>query len=97
MTDEKDELKSEISALCKAFSTLSGEEEVLAFFEDIFTPKELRALSQRWDVALRLREGQSFNRICAETGASTATISRVSRCLSGGSGGYRAVLEKLER
>lgn len=97
MTDEKEELKAELSALCKAFASLSDEREVLEFFEDIFTQNELRALSQRWNVALRLRDGQSFSRISSETGASTATISRVSRCLSGGSGGYRRVLAKLDK
>ena len=87
----------ELSYLYKVVSMIDSEEDARAFFEDICTPTEINALSQRLDVASRLNEGQSFNKISAETGASTATISRVSRCLSGGSGGYRTALEKLNK
>ena len=87
----------ELSYLYKVVSMIDSEEDARAFFDDICTPTEINALSQRLDVASRLKAGQSFNKISAETGASTATISRVSRCLSRGSGGYRTALEKLNR
>ena len=87
----------ELSYLYKVVAMIDSEEDARAFFEDICTPTEINALSQRLDVASRLRKGQSFNKISAETGASTATISRVSRCLSRGSGGYQTALEKLNK
>lgn len=96
MTD-KNTSESELDALYSAISALSDTEECRRFFEDLCTDAELRAFSQRLDVAKRLRGGQPFARICAETGASTATISRVSRALSHGSGGYVSLLNRLCR
>ena len=66
------------------------------FFEDICTVKELQDISQRLSVAKMLKEGKSYQIISKETGASTATISRVNRSLCYGSGGYKSVLEKTE-
>ena len=70
-------------------------EECYAFFEDICTVNELKALSQRLQVAKMLRAGDSYETIVEETGASTATISRVKRCLVYGADGYTLVLDRL--
>lgn len=79
----------------KAILSLETVGECNAFFEDVFTIKELQDISQRIEVAIMLDEGKSYNEICEKTGASTATISRVNRCLMYGSGGYRGVLDKI--
>ena len=81
--------------LFKAILSLETEEECSAFFEDICTIKEIQDLSQRLAVAEMLNAGEKYQKIEEETGASTATISRINKCLNYGSGGYRSVLEKL--
>ena len=81
--------------LVKAVLSLDNEQECKMFFDDIFTVKELMDISQRLEVAIMLDKGKSYNEICEETGASTATISRVNRCLMYGGGGYKAVLDKI--
>ena len=79
-----------------AILSIESEEECAAFFEDVCTIKEIQDLSQRFSVAEMLNEGEKYQTIEAATGASTATISRVNKCLNYGSGGYRAVLEKMK-
>lgn len=80
----------------KAILLLNDEEECRNFFEDICTVKELQDISQRLEVARMLDDGKSYQVVSKETGASTATISRVNRCLVYGSGGYKNILKKLE-
>ena len=80
--------------LCRAILSLDTMEECYQFFEDICTIGELRAMAQRLDVARMLHEGNTYDDIVAYTGASTATISRVKRCLNYGADGYTLVLEK---
>ena len=82
--------------LCKAILSLQTEEECLRFLEDICTIKEIQDISQRLTVARMLSQGISYTTICKETGASTATISRVSKCYEYGAGGYKTVLPRLE-
>ena len=65
------------------------------FFEDVCTIKEIQEIAQRLEVARLLKEGRAYNDVAKETGASTATISRVNKCISYGSGGYTIVLERL--
>ena len=77
-----------------AILSLQNVNECELFFEDIFTVKELQDMCQRFDVAILLNEGKSYNEICELTGASTATISRVNRCLMYGNGGYKTILER---
>jgi len=77
--------------LFQAVLSLETEEECAAFFEDICTIKEIQDLTQRLCVAERLDSGEKYNNIEAATGASTATISRVNKCLNYGSGGYQTV------
>ncbi len=76
---------------------LENPEECAAFLDDICTIRELSDLAQRWEVAEMLNEGKNYQEISIATGASTATISRVNKCLNYGSGGYRAVLDKTSK
>ena len=84
-----------VEKLFQAILTLKTEEECKRFFEDICTVKEMQEIAQRLSVADMLSKKKVYNEIARETGASTATISRVNRCLSYGSGGYELVLERL--
>lgn len=91
-------IKSEkMDELFRAILSLETTEECYHFFEDICTVNELLSIAQRWEVAQMLHKNVTYNEISSETGASTATISRVNRCLHYGTGGYRAVLDKLEK
>lgn len=81
--------------LFEAVLALSSVEECYRFFEDICTVKEIQSIAQRMAVARLLDQGQSYQRAIAATGASSATISRVKRCLDYGAGGYRLVLDRL--
>ncbi len=85
----------EVKKLFEAVLTLQTVEECRSFFEDACTVKEIREISQRLRVAQLLRAGGSYAAINGETGVSTATISRVSRCLEYGNGGYDLVLERI--
>ncbi len=82
--------------LYKAILSLKNEEECGAFFEDLCTVSELRAMAQRLEVAQLLDQGLIYNDILQRTGASSATISRVNRALQYGADGYRAVLPRLK-
>ena len=85
-----------MEALFQAILTLETPEECDAFFADICTVKEMQAMAQRLQVASQLDEGKNYNAVCADTGASSATISRVNRCLLYGEGGYRIALDRLK-
>ena len=93
----KQTINQEARELFRAILSLSSEEECAAFFEDICTVKEIQDLSQRLQVAEMLNRGEKYQTIEQATGASTATISRVNKCLVYGSGGYRAVLDKQSK
>ena len=82
--------------LFEAILTLDNVEECYAFFEDICTVNELKALAQRLEGAKMLQDKMTYQEIQQQTGASTATISRVNRCLSYGSDGYKLVLERVK-
>ena len=82
--------------LFQAILLLENEEECYQFFEDIATISELKALAQRMEVARMLKDGHIYDDIVERTGASTATISRVKRCLNYGADGYKLVLARLE-
>ncbi|NLJ41833.1 MAG: hypothetical protein GX352_09560 [Clostridiales bacterium] len=91
-------LQSEqIDVLFDAILSLQDMEECYRFFEDICTINELKSLSQRLEVAWMLRQNKTYQDISDETGASTATISRVNRSLTYGANGYNIVLDRLSR
>jgi TrpR-related protein YerC/YecD len=90
-------LKNErLDKLFRAILKLEALDECYAFFEDVCTINELNAIAQRLEVAFLLNDGVTYNEIVEKTGASTATISRVNRCLHYGTGGYRAIIDKTE-
>lgn len=85
-----------VKMLIKAFMTLKTEEEFKDFLEDVMSTKEILDISQRIVVAKMLSEQTVYNKIAEETGASTATISRVNRSYAYGTGAYKTVLERLK-
>ncbi|MBE6679017.1 MAG: hypothetical protein E7598_00675 [Ruminococcaceae bacterium] len=85
-----------IDRLFEAILGLETTEDCYKFFEDICTIKELQDMAQRLDVAFLLTEGINYQKISQEVNVSTATISRVSKCLNYGSGGYMAAIEKIK-
>lgn len=93
-----DKLRSEeIDELFKAILTLESVDECYDFFEDICTIKEILEISQRLQVAKLLQAKKNYQEISKETGASTATISRVGKCLTYGNDGYKLVLKRLDK
>lgn len=90
-------LKGELTdRLFQGILLLENQEECYQFFEDICTISELKSLAQRLEVAFMLKGGHTYDDIVAKTGASTATISRVKRCLHYGADGYKLILERVE-
>lgn len=85
-----------VELLFDAIATLKTKEEYYAFFEDLCTVNEVLSLAQRVEVAKKLQEGQTYLEVTAETGASTATISRVNRMLNYGTDGMKTALERLK-
>ena len=79
-----------------AVLSLKTAEECQAFFKDVCTIKELQDLTQRLQVAMLLDQGRKYQEISKQTSVSSATISRVNRCLVYGDGGYRTVLDRLK-
>lgn len=85
------------AALFEAILSLKTPEECKNFFEDLCSIKELLDLSGRFEVAKLLYEGHSYSEISGMTGASTATICRVGKCLNYGSDGYKTVLSRASK
>ncbi len=86
-----------IDRLFDAVLGLADREECYKFFEDVCTIKELQDMAQRLDAAILLDQGVNYQTISEQVGISTATISRVSKCLNYGSGGYREALNRLKK
>ena len=82
--------------LLEAILSMNSIDELRCFFEDLCTVREIQDMAQRLDTAVLLDTGMSYQKIAAEIGVSTATISRVNRCLMYGEGGYRVALERLK-
>ena len=83
--------------LFRSILSLESVEECYQYFEDLCTMKEIRDLGQRLEVASLLDEGCSYMQAGEATGASSATIGRVKRCLNYGSGGYRLILNRMRK
>ena len=88
-------LSHDIQCFYRAILELKTEQECADFFNDICTIKELQDIAQRLEVAFMLDKGKNYLEISALTGASTATISRVKKCLYYGSGGYRRAIDRV--
>ena len=82
--------------LMSALLKLDSVEEAYRFCEDVLTVQELKSITQRLEVAVMLRDKETYQEIAKKTGASTATISRVNRALQYGAGGYTAVLDSMK-
>lgn len=85
----------QLDQLFDAILSLKDKEECYRFFDDIATMSEVHSISQRLQVAKMLTEGRTYNAIEKETKASTATISRVRRCINYGNDGYQMVLDRI--
>ena len=90
-----DREKKNMRQFYRAVLALEDEEECRRFFDDVATIKEVLDLSARLEVARLLSEGEVFSEISRETGASSATISRVNKCIAYGEGGYETVLKRI--
>ena len=86
---------NDLDYLFKAILTLKSVEECYLFFNDVCTIKELQSMSQRMQVAKELSANKNYLQVYEETGVSSATISRVNKCLQYGDGGYKIALERL--
>lgn len=97
MDTYKSNLKSkEMDYLMEAILSLKDKEDCYRFFEDICTINEIKAIDQRLQVARMLKEGKTYTEVAKLTGASTATISRVNKCINYGSDGYNRVLGRID-
>ena len=85
-----------VDNLFKVITSINNLDECGAFFDDLCTIKEIMDMAQRLETAILLSKGENYQNISAKVGVSSATISRVNRCLNYGSGGYRTALKKLE-
>ena len=85
-----------IDRLFEAILLLKDKDDCYTFFEDLCTITELQDMAQRLDAADLLLQGMNYQNISKTLGISTATISRVSRCLNYGTGGYKDLLERIE-
>ena len=89
--------QNQINQLYQAILSLKTEEECHAFFQDLCTISELKAMAQRLEVAQMLDAGMIYNDILDRTGASSATISRVNRALQYGADGYKTILPRIKK
>lgn len=85
-----------VDNLFKVITSINNLDECGAFFDDLCTIKEIMDMAQRLETAILLSKGENYQNISAKVGVSSATISRVNRCLNYGSGGYKTALKKLE-
>lgn len=87
--------RDDIDELFRAILLLQDEEDCYRFFEDVCTVNEIHAIAQRLQVAKLLSENKTYSEIESITKASTATISRINKCLVYGADGYKRILERL--
>lgn len=88
--------RKDVKQLTRAFLLMKSEEDVQAFLSDLCTPREICDFAQRLQVARYLDEGEPYVEVQSRTGASSTTVSRVSKALNGEAGGYRQVLIGLD-
>ena len=88
---------AETDRLFEAIRSLKTEEDCYRFFDDLCTIGELQAMTQRLEVARLLRAGKTFTQVSEETGVSSATITRVNKCLAYGTGGYELALDRCKK
>ncbi len=86
---------TEVDNLFNAILSLKSREECYKFFEDALTQREILDIAQRLKAAEMLKSGKSYSEVCSVTGMSTATVSRVSKALESGAGGYEIVMKRM--
>ncbi len=98
--EEKNAIWDEISQtspdLLEVFLSLKDETEAKAFFRDLFSERDLREFAMRWEVAKMLDAGMTYEQIQEKTGTATDTISKISRWLKEGCGGYKMMIERMK-
>ena len=95
MADKNSRRNQTTDALFDAILSLETREECYNFFEDLCTVKEISDMAQRLEAAKMLLDGRTYDQIVKAVEISTATISRINRCIQYGSGGYRETFEKV--
>ena len=95
MTEKNSRKNETVDALFDAILSLESREECYAFFEDLCTVKEISDMAQRLEAAKMLLDGSTYDQIVKAVEISTATISRINRCIQYGTGGYRQTIEKV--
>ena len=95
MTEKKPRHNAMTDALFDAILALENREECYRFFEDLCTVKEISDMAQRLEAAKLLLEGKTYEQIVRSAEISTATISRINRCIQYGTGGYQAIIERV--
>ena len=100
MDEEKNGIWKEIDekspTLIKVFLSLKNEDELKAFFRDLMSERDLREFAMRWEVAQMLDAGVTYEQIQAKTGAAMDTISKISRWLKEGCGGYKMMIDRMK-
>ena len=97
MTEKNSRKYETVDGLFDAILSLESREECYAFFEDLCTVKEISDMAQRLEAAKMLLDGSTYDQIVKAVEISTATISRINRCIQYGSGGYRDTIEKVQK
>lgn len=96
MTDKNPRRNALTDALFDAILSLQDREECYRFFDDLCTVKEISDMSQRLEAAKLLLAGKTYEQIVKSAEISTATISRINRCIQYGAGGYQTIIERLQ-
>ena len=96
-TYESKEKSEKVDHLYRAILALETPEDCYRFFDDLCTVGEIQVMAQRWMVARMLQEGETFNAINEQTGVSSATITRVRKCLVYGADGYARMIDRVSR
>lgn len=97
MSDSGHTNTREIDDMLSAFAAIDDTDKMYALMQDLFTIREIKEISQRLAVAKRLDAGESYMSVQKSTGVSATTISRVSKCLNYGAGGYKVALDALKK
>ena len=92
--NERDDKQMQIKAMAKFFAKINSAEEFEELFSDLCTYKETEQMALRLNCAYLLKNGETYNGVMEKVAVSSATLSRVSRCVSHGSGGYNTLIEK---
>lgn len=95
--DRKPNTDMDWKSLCQAIASLKTAEECSRFLEDLCTRSELKAMAERWEVARLVAKGESYRKVSEATGASTTTVTRVAQWLNYGTGGYKLILERINK